>query len=455
MQEHLPAPQYGLTIAVEARRMLSREQNEYITRVGPGTPMGALMRQYWVPAMLSSELPRPDCPPVRVLLLGEKLIGFRDTSGQVGLLGNHCPHRGASLYYARSDECGLRCVYHGWKFDVTGRCVDMPSEPPDSNFKNKVRATAYPCAERGGVVWAYLGPREVPPPLPDLEANQLENSSAVAYARDCNWLQGLEGDIDTAHIGFLHFGSEDPADAPPDTFRYWTLKDRAPRYAVLDTDYGAMYGAYRPAGAAQQYWRIAQFLFPFFTMPPTGLLGRQIIARAWVPMDDEHMMMFFMRPEPGAEQLAFIRQHVKPPKLLPNTTDWLGRFRLDANESNDYHLDRDRQERHEEYSGIEGIHTQDQAITESMGPIYDRSAEHLGSSDAMVIRARRRLIASARALAEHGAVPPGVDNPDAYRQRSGGVVLDDDADWVAATENLRRAYVTHPELDPAVVGGFV
>jgi phenylpropionate dioxygenase-like ring-hydroxylating dioxygenase large terminal subunit len=417
--------------------------------------MGALMRQYWVPAMLSSELPRPDCPPVRVLLLGEKLIGFRDTSGQVGLLGNHCPHRGASLYYARSDECGLRCVYHGWKFDVTGRCVDMPSEPPDSNFKNKIRATAYPCAERGGVVWAYLGPREVPPPLPDLEANQLENSSAVAYARDCNWLQGLEGDIDTAHIGFLHFGSEDPADAPPDTFRYWTLKDRAPRYAVLDTDYGAMYGAYRPAGAAQQYWRIAQFLFPFFTMPPTGLLGRQIIARAWVPMDDEHMMMFFMRPEPGAEQLAFIRQHVKPPKLLPNTTDWLGRFRLDANESNDYHLDRDRQERHEEYSGIEGIHTQDQAITESMGPIYDRSAEHLGSSDAMVIRARRRLIASARALAEHGAVPPGVDNPDAYRQRSGGVVLDDDADWVAATENLRRAYVTHPELDPAVVGGFV
>jgi phenylpropionate dioxygenase-like ring-hydroxylating dioxygenase large terminal subunit len=437
--------------------MLSKEQNEYVTRVGPGTPMGALMRQYWVPAMLSSELPRPDCPPVRVLLLGERLIGFRDTNGKVGLLGNHCPHRGASLFYARNDDCGLRCVYHGWKFDVTGRCVDMPSEPPDSTFKDKVRATAYPCEERGGVIWTYMGPREVPPPLPDLEANRLPDgqSTAVAYSRDCNWLQGLEGDIDTAHIGFLHFGSEDAADAPPDTFRYYTLKDRAPRYAVLDTEYGSMYGAYRPARPGQNYWRIAQFLFPFFTMTPTGLLGRQVIARAWVPMDDEHMMMFFMRPKPTPELEEFIRQHVKPPKLLPNTTDWLGRFRLEANEENDYLLDRDRQVRNEEYSGIEGIHTQDQAITESMGPIYDRSQEHLGSSDVMVIRVRRRLIASARALAEHGTPPPGVDQPEAYRQRSGGIILDEDADWVEATRDLRRAFVTHPDLDPSIVGGFV
>ena len=438
--------------------MLSTEQNEYVTRVGPGTPMGALMRQYWVPAMLSSELPRPDCPPVRVLLLGEKLIGFRDSTGKVGLLGNYCPHRGASLFYARNDDCGLRCVYHGWKFDVTGRCVDMPSEPPESNFKDKVRATAYPCEERGGVVWAYMGPREVPPPLPDLEANQLpeEDVSVVAYARNCNWLQGLEGDIDTAHIGFLHFGSEDAADAAPDTFRYWTLKDRAPRYAVLDTEYGSMYGAYRPAGPGQYYWRIAQFLFPFFTMTPTGLLGRQIIARAWVPMDDEHMMLYTMRLKAPAEVAALLeRQGLKAPRLLPNTSGWLGRFQLEANEENDYLLDRDRQERDEEYSGIEGIHTQDQAITESMGTIYDRTQEHLGSSDAMVIRARRRLIASARALAEHGTTPPGVDRPDAYRQRSGGVVLAEDADWVEATKELRRAYVTHPDLDPAVVGGFV
>jgi phenylpropionate dioxygenase-like ring-hydroxylating dioxygenase large terminal subunit len=437
--------------------MLSKELNEYITRVGPGTPMGALMRQYWVPAMLSAELPRPGCPPVRVLLLGERLIGFRDTQGRVGLLGNHCPHRGASLYYARNDDCGLRCVYHGWMFDVTGRCVDMPSEPPDSTFKDKIRATAYPCQERGGLIWAYMGPRELPPPLPDLEVTQLPDEERInfAYARDCNWLQGLEGDIDTAHIGFLHFGSQDPADVPPDTFRYYSLRDRAPRYAVLDTEYGAMYGAYRPAGAGRYYWRIAQFLFPFFTMPPTGLLGRQVHSRAWVPMDDEHMMLFHIGLRPTPERLAIIQQQAKPPRLRPNTTDWLGRFRLEATEENDYFLDRDSQQRDEEYSGIEGIHTQDQAITESMGPIYDRSQEHLGSSDAMVIRVRRRLIASARALADHETPPPGVDRPEAYRQRSGGVILDEGADWIEATRDLRRAYATHPDLDPSIVGGFV
>jgi len=438
--------------------MLKAHENEYICRIGPGTPMGTLMRQYWVPAMLSAELPRPDCPPVRVLLLGEKLIAFRDSAGRVGLLDNYCPHRGGSLFFGRNRESGLRCVYHGWKFDVDGRCVDMPSEPPDSNFKTKVRAMAYPCAERGGVIWAYLGPRETPPPLPDLEANQLPDGqwNASAYARDCNWLQGLEGDIDTAHIGFLHFGSQSADDAPPGTYKYYTLKDRAPKYAVLDTEYGAMYGAYRPAGPGQYYWRIAQFLFPFFTMTPTGQLGRQIVARAWVPMDDDHMMMFMMSPRLSPEIAATrASQGAVLPKLLPNTTGWLGRFRLEANEDNDYQLDRDAQERDDEYSGISGIHLQDQAITESMGPIYDRTREHLGSSDAMVIRVRRRLIAAARALADAGTIPPGVDEPEVYRQRSGGIILDQDADWIGATRDLRQAYVPHPELDPAIVGGFV
>ncbi|HKF76128.1 MAG TPA: Rieske 2Fe-2S domain-containing protein [Candidatus Dormibacteraeota bacterium] len=438
--------------------MLRADENEYVTRVGPSTPMGSLMRRYWIPAMLSSELPRPDCAPVRVLLLGERLIAFRDTEGRVGLLDNYCPHRGASLFYARSEGCGLRCVYHGWKFGVDGLCLDMPSEPPESNFKSKVRARAYPCRERGGVVWTYMGPREEPPPLPDLEANQLpEDELAVsAIQRGCNWLQGLEGDIDTAHIGFLHFGADRAEDAPEGTFRYYALKDRAPRYAVLDTEYGAMYGAYRPAGPGRQYWRIAQFLFPFYTMTPTGLLGRQIIARAWVPMDDEHMMLFTMVLRPSPEALAVReRQGAVRPVLLPNTTGWLGRFRLEAREENDYHLDRARQEQDEEYSGITGIHTQDQAITESMGAIYDRTKEHLGSSDAMVIRVRRRLIACARALAESGTVPPGAERPQVYRQRSGGVILDEGADWVEATSELRQAYLAHPELDLAIVGGFV
>jgi phthalate 4,5-dioxygenase len=438
--------------------MLSAEDNELVTRVGRGTPMGDLMRQYWVPAMLSSELPRPDCPPVRVLLLGERLIGFRDTRGNVGLLANNCPHRGASLFFGRNNGSGLRCVYHGWKFDVAGRCVDMPSEPPDSNFKDKVRAVAYPCQERGGLVWTYMGPRQDPPPLPDLEATQLpeEQTSAIAIARDCNWLQGLEGDIDTGHIGFLHFGSEQAEDQLPGTFRYYTLADRAPKYAVLDTDYGSMYGAYRPAGPGRHYWRIAQFLFPFWTMTPTGLLGHQVVARAWVPMDDEHMIMFMMMPRPDPPTLAARARHApRMAKMLPNTTGWLGRFRLEASEDNDYQLDRDAQERDEEYSGITGIHLQDQAITESMGPVYDRTQEHLGSSDAMVIRVRRRLIAAAKALAQDGTVPRSVDSPEVYQQRSGGVILDEGADWIEATAKLRQAYVDHPQLDLAIVGGFV
>jgi phthalate 4,5-dioxygenase oxygenase subunit len=438
--------------------MLRARDNEYLTRVGPGTPMGDLMRQYWVPAMLSTELPRPDCPPIRVLLLGERLIAFRDTSGRVGLLGNHCPHRGASLFYGRTADHGLRCSYHGWKFDLAGRCVDMPTEPPDSNFRDKVRAVAYPCRERGGVVWAYLGPGDDPPSLPDLEANQLpaELATVTAVSRDCNWLQCLEGDIDTAHVGFLHFGAQDAEDEEPGTFRYYALKDRAPRYEALDTEYGAMYGAYRPADPGQFYWRIAHFMFPFFALTPGGLLGHQIMAHAWVPMDDEHTMMFTLaRAVSPAAQAIRRKQGSRPPELLPNTTGWLGRFRLEGNEGNDYHLDRDAQAEGDEYSGIAGSHRQDQAITESMGPIYDRTQEHLGSSDAMIIRVRRRLLAAARNFAEHGIVPPGVEQPEAYRQRSGGVILDEGADWIEATRALRQAYVDHPGLSVAIADGRI
>src|SRR5215467_5261387 len=173
--------------------MLSRDDNELLCRVGPGTPMGDLMRQYWVPAALSTELPESDGPPLRVRLLGESLIAFRASSGAVGLIQNSCPHRGASLFYGRNEAEGLRCVYHGWKFDVAGRCVDMPNEPEESSFKQKVRAVAYPCVERAGLIWAYLGPRETPPPLPDLEANMAPEARVTTMMRDCNYMQALEG----------------------------------------------------------------------------------------------------------------------------------------------------------------------------------------------------------------------------------------------------------------------
>src|SRR3981189_770638 len=290
--------------------MLKQEENELITRCGPGTPMGSLMREYWVPAMLSSELPHPDSDPVRVLLLSEQLIGFRDSNGKVGLVANNCPHRGASLFFGRNEEAGLRCVYHGWKFDTSGACIDMPNEPAESDFRTKVKAVAYPCQERGGIVWAYLGPRSTPPSVPDLEPNMLGDDRVVVTAiqRECNWLQGLEGDIDTSHLGFLHLGAVEPEKTRPGTVAHYAVKVRAPRYSVGDTEYGAMYGAYRPADTGMLYWRIAQFLFPCYAMIPTGVLGLQVLARAWVPMDDEHMMFFSMgvgagRDRPGEETL--------------------------------------------------------------------------------------------------------------------------------------------------------
>src|SRR5678816_529030 len=276
--------------------MLTSEDNELLCRVGSGTPMGDLIRQYWIPVLLTSELPEPDCPPVRVRLLGENLIAFRVTSGKVGLIQNHCPHRGASLFYGRNEEEGLRCVYHGWKFDCAGACVDMPSEPAESTFKEKVRARAYPCVERNDVVWAYMGSRTAPPPLPDLEPNMLARGEYVVQKvlRECNWFQGLEGDIDTGHLSFLHLGAVKPEDTKPGSFDYYNVADRAPRYDVVDTTFGTSYGAYRPAEADTYYWRIAHFLFPFYTMIPTGILGMQVLVRAWVPVDDEHVMFWSM-----------------------------------------------------------------------------------------------------------------------------------------------------------------
>jgi phenylpropionate dioxygenase-like ring-hydroxylating dioxygenase large terminal subunit len=429
--------------------MLSPRDNELVSRVGPGTLMGNLMRQYWLPALLSSELPRPDGDPVRVMLLGEQLVAFRDTDGRVGLLAHHCPHRGASLYFGRNEECGLRCVYHGWKFDVAGNCTDMPNEPAESNFKTKIKATAYPCVERGGLVWAYLGPMEHPPALPDVEATQLPAGASRVFAvqRECNWLQALEGDVDTVHVGFLHAGARRVEQAKKGTLSYYSLLDRSPRYRVVDTDYGAMYGAYRPAGPGQRYWRIAQFLFPCWVQTPTGVLGKRIASKAWVPMDDSHTMLFGVRAEVASEgrpeQLS----------LLPGDTGFYGRHLYALNADNDYRIDRERQRAMQSYSGIPGPlpgdlpFAEDQVVTESMGATIDRSNEHLGTSDVMVIRVRQRLLDAARGLADRKTTPPGVEHPEAYRVRSGGVVLPEDLDWLEGIRELLPAYREHPELE--------
>jgi phenylpropionate dioxygenase-like ring-hydroxylating dioxygenase large terminal subunit len=425
--------------------MLSEQDNEYLCRIGPGTPMGNLMRQYWLPAIRSDELPSPDCPPLRVKLLGEELISYRTTSGAVGLIQNSCPHRGASLFFGRNEEEGLRCVYHGWKFDVSGACVDMPSEPAESNFKNKVRARAYPTHERNGIIWAYMGPREVPPPLPEIEATLLASGphEISVLHRPCNWMQGWEGEMDTVHAAFLHGGQNNFEDYEPGSFNFYQYRQRSARFSTVETEFGLSNGAYRPAEDDTYYWRVTHILFPFYNMIPTGAIGKGTRIGAYVPMDDDHTLHWEIQIVPGqAENTPFF---LRGSHAVPNTTGWYGRFNVEETLQNDYLIDRELQARNKGVGGYTGIvngRLQDAAVTETMGPIYDRSHEHLGTTDQFIISARRRMIKLARAL-EAGVVPPGVDEPQIYRQRSGEMILPRTADWWDAYKNLRAGFVRH------------
>jgi hypothetical protein len=296
-----------------------------------------------------------------------------------------------------------------------------------------------------------MGSREIPPPLPQIEPNMLPQDEVLLETahRSCNWMQAMEGDIDTSHLSFLHTGAERLEDTRPGSFGYYALKDKAPRYVVIETDFGTSYGAYRPAEPGFTYWRIAHFLYPCFSMIPTGILGKQVLARAWVPLDDNNSMLWSMAGRAGSAlvgQNTYVFGH---DDYLPNTTGWLRRSVGRGALSNDYFIDRQLQASGQSFTGIAGIHEQDQCVTEAMGPIYQRDHEHLGTSDAMVIRTRRALIRSANALQEHGAVPATVDNPELYLTRSGGVILPNDADWLLATEHLRKAFVDHEELTEA------
>jgi hypothetical protein len=275
-----------------------------------------------------------------------------------------------------------------------------------------------------------------------------EDANVSCIQQECNWLQIAEGDIDTCHFGFLHRGSIDPDNMPAWTAKteYYVMRDRAPHYKVVDVEAGAMYGAYVPAEPGFTNWRIALFLLPFYSRPPGG--GPGVLAR--VPMDDEHTMVFRIgvRPAPGAFRIIPddvandpMWRRVKS-GLLPNTTDWYGRWRSGSNMRNDFEIDRDVQRANKGNNGYTGVvgNMQDQMIVESMGTVYDRSHEHLGTSDMMIIRTRRRLIQAARALAEHGVTPPGVDNPEVYRMKSASAVLPNDADWIEATKERRLAF---------------
>lgn len=427
-------------------RVLSKDDNELVTRVGPGTPMGALFREYWLPALLSSELPQSDGPPLRVRMLGEDLVAFRDTSGRIGMLADKCAHRCAPLYYGRNEEGGLRCVYHGWKYDVAGRCVDMPSEPPESNFKEKIRQTAYPCQERSGVIWTYMGPRSEPPLLPALEWARLPDEQHVTakITEACNWLQILEGDVDTVHADFLHSRSA-TANSPG-------RRERNPRIEIELTDYGFAKGARREFDAEHWHWRIYQFLMPAFVMLPAG---RETIAyRVTVPIDDEHTTFWngeYSPSRPLSDEER--RRHLETRAVggyAPATGDPLTKWRPRANPSNDYFLDLEAQKT-QRFSGIPPVKLQDVAMTEGMGPVLDRSSEHLGTTDAAIIQMRRGLLHAVKALRDQGLVPRTVDNPELYAVRSASMVLGKDENWIEASQEGRRAMTGQPLLSAGVL----
>ncbi len=403
--------------------MLRAQQNEFITRTGPGTPMGDLFRCYWTPALLAEQLPHNDSPPVRVKLLSERLVAFRDSQGRYGLIDEFCPHRGVSLWFGRNEECGLRCPYHGWKFDFTGQCIEVPSEPEESGFAKKIKLKSYPLIERGGVLWTYMGPPDHTPPLPEWEFAMVKPEQRFVSKRiqESNWLQAMEGGIDSSHVSWLHRDNinKDPLFAGAAGNKY-NMADMKPVFEVVESPGGLYIGARRNAEEGNYYWRITQWVMPSFTMiPPRG--SHTVHGHFWVPIDDENCWAWSYDFHPTRAITDAERQAMKDGKGI-HVLNMPGTFRPVANKENDYLIDREAQRQGESYSGVVGIAMQDASLQESMGPNVDRTKENLVSTDNGIIMARHRLMRAAKELADKDVIPPGVDLSH-QRVRSASVIL--------------------------------
>jgi phthalate 4,5-dioxygenase len=423
--------------------VLKQETNELLTQTRPGTPMGEMFRQYWLPALLAEELPEDGCPPVRVKLLSERLIAFRDSKGNYGLIDEFCAHRGASLWFGYNESGGetpgLRCAYHGWKYDTTGQCVEVPSEPENSAFFRKVKLTSYPLVKVGDILWAYLGDPEHPPDLPEFEFARVPDEQAYTSKRwqESNWLQALEGGIDSSHVSWLHSAGlkNDPLFKGSKGNEY-NLNDMRPFFEVVEAAGGLFVGVRRNADDGHYYWRITPWVMPAFTIvPPRG--DHPVHGHFWVPIDDENCWVFTfdyqpMRALTEAELEAMRDGHGVHNEYVPGT------YRPLQNKDNDYMMDREAQRRGESFSGIKGIAMQDASLQESMGPIVDRSKERLVSADSGIIKARRKLLQAALALRDEGVTPPGVDTAH-QRVRSASIVLPKEASFLESTREALTA----------------
>lgn len=410
---------------------ITKEMNQTLTRVGPGTPMGEVFRRYWLPACLTEEVPETDGPPIRIKLLGEDLIAFRDTAGDVGVVDAYCAHRKAPLFFARNEECGLRCVYHGWKYDVQGNCVDMPSEPPYSKFRLRVSIKAYPTHEAGGVVWTYMGPTERMPGPPDYEWMRAPDTHrrVSKTGENCNFLQGIEGGIDTAHSSFAH--NNDIGNT-----KSLRSRDTHPRLEVDRRDHGFTYASLRRISDEQTYLRVYQFQMPF-QQSRGGLIGWEgqpadlpsIHGHMWMPIDDENTYVYNWMYAADEEHPISDQYWADHESRMGRGKEHFidGTYWLSRNSSNDFLIDREVQ-RTKTFTGIEGINTQDFALQIGMGPIVDRSTEALGSTD-MAVQTARKLLLEAVDAVQAGEDPQGVD-PDSHRDSRGAdLLVPGGSDW--------------------------
>jgi phthalate 4,5-dioxygenase oxygenase subunit len=387
--------------------MLTREENELLCRVEGDAAMGQLMRRHWVPVCLSEEVAEPDGTPVRIRALGDDLVAFRDSKGRLGVLDELCPHRRASLALGRNEECGLRCLYHGWKIDVDGNVVDMASEPPGSRLNEKIKHKSYPVREAGGFVWIYMGPAETMPEFepPAFAPTPKTKVSILKIHVPCNWAQILEGQIDSAHSSSLHSSDMVPAnvDAAKATDTSWLRPstDKAPRMQCDNTSFGFRYAAIRRPihnPETHDYVRVTVYIAPFTCLiPPNNVYN---VASVIVPADDLNTVFYFLAwtagDKPGIEQEAWRKFNNAQPGI-----DLTHDFRNLRNRDNNYGQDRQAMKLGS-FTGIAGIPNQDIAMWETMGRIADRSKDWLGTSDIAVARFRRLMVDAAQAMRDGG-----------------------------------------------------
>ena len=413
--------------------MLSAADNELLTRAAAGTAMGEYLRRFWHPVALSRELGEADGPPIRVTVMGEELVAFRDTRGRVGLIEPQCAHRGANLFFGRNEECGLRCVYHGWKYDVDGKCVDMPNVPPGSAYHDSIAIKAYPTREFGDMVWAYLGPPEhMPAQVTQLEFGVLPQSHRYVSKRlqECNWAHSMEGALDTAHFSFLHmpapahFANTNPSVAADEQRLRWLRDDPMPRFKILEHDVGFVIGGARHADGEQLYWRITQFMLPSHSVTPSAMAGEIYYGYSWVPINDESCWIYVYAWNP--------QRAISDAERARFDAGGFGQFaELGAdyvplrNRSNDYLIDRETQRQHS-FTGVAGVAEQDAMAQDSQGFIADRTRENLTPGDVAIVRFRRTLLAGANALLE-GVEPAAAQQPGHYTLRGGGCIAPADA----------------------------